>query len=164
MRKGLKRMWVDSRYDPKFWIVTVSCLLVGIALAVCNARAAADKSDKVWSTASIVVPVAATIVAADPAPADPMKRKFSRADRKLAKEVIRDAAESMGLSRREFVKGVRAEQAKDYKGMTPHTDELKMSLAMHDGVGEIDIDRLREILQMIFQFIAKLLAIFGFLI
>lgn len=96
-----------------------------------------------------------------PTPAvDPAKRKFSRADRKLAREVIRDAAESMGLSRREFMRGVAAEQAEGYIGSTPHTEELETSLAMHEGAG-FDIEEFGKFLEMILAFIEKIMALFG---
>ena len=81
-------------------------------------------------------------------------RKFNRSQRKLAKEVIRDAAESCGMRRLEFLRAVDA-------GDRNATDELKLSLAAHEEVGEIDPDRLQEILQMILEFIKALLELFA---
>jgi len=101
----------------------------------------------------LVVPVEAEVtpVADEPTPA---RKRFSRAERKLAREVIRDAAESAGMSRLRFMRAVdRGDQAA--------LDELKVSLAGHEEAAEIDVDRLREILQVILDFISQLLALFS---
>jgi len=98
-----------------------------------------------------------------PTPASPFAAlgRFSRADRKMAREVMRDAADAMGESRREFMRGVMTEKAADYKGSTPHLDELETSLALHDDAPGFDIDEFARILDMIIEFIKKLMAIFG---
>jgi len=100
-----------------------------------------------------VVPVEATVVAADGDPQAGLRR-ISRAERKLAREVIRDAAKAQGVSRLKFMRAVN-------RGEEAALDELKISLAAHEDAREIDIDRLREILQVILDFIKQLLALFG---
>ena len=100
-----------------------------------------------------VVPVEAVVVV--PADSPPAARdRMTRAERKLAREVIADAADACGMRRLQFMRAVD-------QGDPTANDELKVSLAAHDDVGEIDIDRLREILEMILEFISKLIAMFG---
>jgi len=91
-----------------------------------------------------------------PTPAPPFVGlgKFTRAERKLAKEAIQDAAQACGMRRMEFCRAVN-------EGNAGCVEELKVSLATHEDVSEIDIERLREILQMILDFIKQLMAIFG---
>jgi len=106
----------------------------------------------VQAAETVVVPVQGT-VAAEPTPA---RRDMTRAERKLARDVIADAAEAAGMRRLEFMRKVNA-------GDTVACEELKVSLAAHPDAREIDIDRLRELLDLILEFIAKLLSLFALL-
>ena len=83
-----------------------------------------------------------------------MAREFTRKERKQARKVIRNAAEAAGMRRVAFMRAVDA-------GDQECVDELKVSLAASGMAGEVDIDRLKEILQMILEFIKQLLAIFA---
>lgn len=91
-----------------------------------------------------------------PTPANPFAAlgKFSRADRKLAREVIADAAETCGMTRLQFMRAVRA-------GDQKCVDEMKVSLAMSDDAPGFDLDQFQQILNMILDFIARLLELFG---
>ena len=106
----------------------------------------------------VVVPVDGAVVAPDtPTPAvNPQAslRRMTRAERKLALEVIDDAAKACGMRRLEFMRAVK-------RGDAVANDELKLSLAANEDAREIDVDRLRELLQVILDFISQLLAIFG---
>ena len=101
-------------------------------------------------------PGVAVVTPSNPVEAGPQAalRKMTRAERKLARDVIADAAEAAGMRRLEFMRAVD-------RGDQYCKDELKMSLAAHDEAREIDIERLQEILQMILDFISQLLALFG---
>jgi len=101
-----------------------------------------------------VVPTAPAAVAADDDAPQTALRRMTRAERKLAREVIADAADAAGMRRLEFMRAVS-------NGDVIATDELKMSLASHEDVREIDIDRLKEIFQMILDFISQLMALFS---
>ena len=105
-----------------------------------------------------VVPIETTAVATDAAVpaavAQAELRKMTRAERKLAREVIADAADAAGMRRLEFMRAAN-------RGDRVAVDELKVSLAAHDEAREIDIDRLQEILQMILDFIKQLLELFS---
>jgi len=101
-----------------------------------------------------VVPMTDTVtVTAYDAPQASL-RNMTRAERKLAREVIADAADAAGMRRLEFMRAVN-------NGDVIATDELKMSLASHEEVREIDIERLKEIFQMILDFISQLMALFS---
>jgi hypothetical protein len=82
---------------------------------------------------------------------------MTRTERKLTREIIRDAADACGMRRMEFMRSVD-------RGDATANEELKASIAAHeysDKPGEIDIDRLKEILEMILEFISRLLEIFS---
>ena len=81
--------------------------------------------------------------------------KIGRQEQKFANVVIRDAADACGMSRREFLEAVNT-------GDPEATEELRLSiLAVSDGKPEvIDIERLKEILAMILDFIRRLLELF----
>ena len=101
----------------------------------------------------VVVPITPAVEADDDSPQAAMRR-MSRADRKLAREVVRDAADAAGMRRLEFM---RAVQDEDPDAM----DELKVSLAQHDDALRFDPDEFGQFLTMILEFIEKLLAIFA---
>ncbi len=102
----------------------------------------------------VIVPVTGEVaVTADDGPQAALRR-MSRSERKLAREVLRDAAEAAGMRRLEFMRAVN-------NGDVEANDELKMSLAASDVAREVDVERLREILQVILDFISQLLAIFS---
>jgi len=120
-------------------------LLIMIGLLLCPPLLAADP---------VIVPVTGElVVAADDAPQAAFRR-ITRSERKLAREVIRDAANAAGMRRLEFMRAVQA-------GDVEATGELKLSLAGHEDAREIDIERLKEIFAMILDFIKQLLAIFS---
>jgi len=119
-------------------------LLFVIGLLLCPPLLAADP---------VIVPVTGEVVVAASAP-EAALRKTTRAERKLAKEVIRDAAEAAGMRRLEFMRAVQA-------GDVSANAELKLSLVAHEDAREIDIERLKEIFQMILDFISQLMALFS---
>ena len=128
------------------------CLLLCLLLCflLCPPMLAAEPA--------ILVPIDGAVVAPDtPTPAvNPQAslRRMTRAERKLAMAVIDDAANACGMRRLEFMRAVK-------RGDAVANDELKLSLAANEDAREIDIDRLKEILEMILDFISQLLAIFG---
>jgi len=83
-------------------------------------------------------------------------RKIRREDRKLAREVRNDAADACGMRRLQFMRALAA-------GDVDCNEQLRLSLIEHPDAGEwdIDVDKLKEILAMILDFIKQLLAIFG---
>ena len=83
-----------------------------------------------------------------------MGRQLKRTERRLAREVVQDAALNAGMRRLEFMRAVN-------NGDPDAMDELRVSLASRDDAGEIDTDKLKEILDMILEFIAALLEIFS---
>lgn len=101
----------------------------------------------------VVVPMDG-VTAVEPSASPVARVRVTRTERKLAREVIADAADACGMRRLEFLRAVD-------RGDTEAHDELRLSLVAHDAVGEVDIDRLHEILQMILDFISQLLAMFG---
>ena len=133
-----------------FTALIAVCCVVGIGIAADAPTPAAETWDK-------PTPIV------EPGPAGPFAElgKFSRQDRRLARDVMRDAAEAMGQSRRELMRGVMSERVNGYRGPTPHLDELETSLALHDDAPGFDIEEFGRILEMIIEFIQKLMAIFG---
>jgi hypothetical protein len=81
-------------------------------------------------------------------------RRMSRADRRLAREVVRDAAEAAGMRRLEFMRAVVDEDQ-------DAVDELKLSLALHDNALGFDPDEFGQFLAMILEFIEMLMAMFS---
>jgi len=80
-----------------------------------------------------------------------------REDRKLAREIIADAASACGMRRLEFMRAVNS-------GDEDANDELRLSVSTRcalDKPGSIDVERLREILQMVMEVITRLLEIFS---
>lgn len=132
------------------------CLLAGILLCVLPGLLFSQEPEpaKTWSGTAVSVPVSGTV--AEPAPANPFTRldRFSRADRKLAREVIADASQALGMRRLEFMREVGA-------GNETCLAELKTSLVMHDDAPGFDPERFQEILQMILDFIKQLLELFS---
>ena len=102
----------------------------------------------------VIVPVTGEVTATASEAPQAALRRMSRSERKLAREVLRDAAEAAGMRRLEFMRAVN-------NGDVEANDELKMSLAASDVAREVDVERLREILQVILDFISQLLAIFS---
>lgn len=102
----------------------------------------------------VIVPVTGEVTATASEAPQAALRRMSRSERKLAREVIRDAAEAAGMRRLEFMRAVQA-------GDVEANDELKLSLAASDAALEVDVERLREILTMLLDFISQLLAIFS---
>lgn len=144
---------------PFIFLVAVWCLLA-VGLVISNALSVFSPA----AQAPTPAPENWNRPAPEPTPAvDPAKRKFTRAERKLAREVIKDAAEAMGESRRTFMQGVSAERNAGYEGPTPHLEELETSLAMHDDAAGFfdDMDEFGQFLEMLLAFIEKLLALFG---
>jgi len=103
--------------------------------------------------APVIVPVTGDVVVSTDA-APQAARRMTRAERKVAREVIRDAAEAAGMRRLQFMRAVE-------NGDSAAVEELKVSLASQAESGEIDVDRLREIFNMILEFITKLLQLFA---
>ena len=130
------------------WLASILLLLPLIA--------GADRPSFSPRPANIDVRVEAEVQ--QPTPANPMAagRRLTRAERKLAREVIADAAQAAGMRRLEFMRAV-------HRGDQAAIDELKVSLSTRDEAREWDIDRLREILDLILAFIEKLLALFALL-
>ena len=84
---------------------------------------------------------------------------IGREDRKLARELIADAASACGMRRLEFMRAVNS-------GDEDANDELRLSVSTRCALdthkpGTIDVERLREILQMVMEVITRLLEIFS---
>jgi len=120
-------------------------LLFVIGLLLCPPLLAADP---------VIVPVTGEVVVSAADNPQAALRRITRSERKLAREVIRDAAEAAGMRRLEFMRAVD-------EGDVEANDELKLSLLQHPGAREIDIERFKEILAVILDFIKQLLAIFA---
>jgi hypothetical protein len=103
-----------------------------------------------------VVPVTPdpTIVAAETESPQASLQRMRRADRELAREVVRNAAESAGMRRLEFMRAVQ-------DGDPDAVDELKLALVDTDQALKFDPDEFGKFLEMILQFIEKLLALFA---
>ena len=81
-----------------------------------------------------------------------MNKKLSLSERRIVREVIREAAEARGMRLRDFLEAVD-------NGDEECISELSVALYLHPKASEIDVDRLREILQLILEFIRALIPI-----
>jgi hypothetical protein len=80
--------------------------------------------------------------------------RMKSSDRRLARAVRNDAAEAMGMRRLEFMRAVIDDDQEA-------NDQLKLSLAEQDDAIKFDPDEFGQFLEMIIQFIERLLAIFS---
>jgi hypothetical protein len=124
-------------------------LALVLLLMICPVAFASDQP-------AVVPMVPATGEVAEAAADAPLAamRRMSRSDRRLAKEVLRDAAEAAGMRRLEFCRAVQ-------RGDEDAMDELKLSLASHDDALRFDPDQFSSFLDTILKFIEQLLAIFS---
>jgi hypothetical protein len=132
-------------------------LALVLLLMICPVAFASDQP-------AVVPMVPATGEVAEAAADAPLAamRRMSRSDRRLAKEVLRDAAEAAGMRRLEFCRAVQ-------RGDEDAMDELKLSLASHDDALRFDPDQFSSFLDTMFssfldtilKFIEQLLAIFS---
>ena len=120
-------------------------LLFMIGLLLCPPLLAADP---------VIVPMTGEVVVSAADNPQAALRRITRSERKLAREVIRDAANAAGMRRLEFMRAVD-------EGDVGANDELKLSLLQHPGARDIDIERFKEILAVILDFIKQLLALFA---
>ena len=116
-----------------------------IGLLLCPPLLAADP---------VIVPMTGEVVVSAADNPQAALRRITRSERKLAREVIRDAANAAGMRRLEFMRAVD-------EGDVEANDELKLSLLQHPGARDIDIERFKEILAVILDFIKQLLALFA---